>query len=253
MKKLIIILCVLVMSLCVPSSMAQVLSSSGITKTISTNGSAKVWITPNRARLFLGVETSAETIDGARQKNAAIIKQIMGQLESLKLKDIYVQSPTYIVALLKERERDAQEQLRVPNIIGYKVTQKFTVLLKNDDIVTLSKNASLVLDAALQNGVNIIEQDTMFFNEDISKEKEEALKLAIKDAMSKAKVIAETAGMKIKEYSTISSNFYMEEGYSRHSQISQIASPMSSGDTGSTLIAAKIPVEASVSLTCILE
>jgi uncharacterized protein YggE len=247
------ILFILAISFYVPSSMAQILDSPRITKSISTSGSAKIWITPDRARLFLGVETLEPTIDGARQKNASTINQIMKILKSLRLKDIYVQSPTYNVTFVKEDEYNAKKQFRLPRILGYKVTQKFTVLLKNDDITTLSKNASLVLDTALQNGVNIIEQDIMFFKEDISQKKKEALKLAIKDAISRAKVIAETAGVSIKEYSMISSGFYLGSRYDRYSQVSQVSSPVSSEGTASTLIAAKIPVEASVSLNCILE
>ena len=254
MKSLRIVLSILLaIFFYVPFSTAQVLDYPRVTKSIDTDGNAKIWITPNRARLFLGVETLEKTIDRARQKNAATINKIMKKLKSLKLKDIYVQSPTYNVIFVKENEHNAKKQFRLPIILGYKVTQKFTVLLKNDKIATLSKNASLVLDTALENGVNIIRQDVMFFKEDISREKEKVLKLAIKDAISRAKVIAETAGMTIRAYTAIRSRFSLGSRHDRYSQVSQIASPVSSESTASTLIAAKIPVEASVFLKCVLK
>lgn len=256
MRKLCIVLSALTIFFYISSSiMAQAhdMDSPGITKSISANGSAKIWIAPDRARLFLGVQTLDTTIDGAREKNASTMNKIMKELKSLKIKEIFVQSPTYNVTLVEEPEDYALEQVRLPKIIGYKVTQRFTVLLKSDDISTLSKNASLVLDTALQNGVNIIEHDIMFFKEDITQEKEEVLRLAIKDAISRAKVIAETAGMKIKEYSRIDTGFYYGDRYPQFSQVTQVASPVSSEGTASTVIAAKIPVEASVSLNCIIE
>lgn len=244
---------VVAMCLCASLSLAKSSDNSGPVKKISTDGNAKIWIAPDRARVFLGVETQNETLEGARRTNAETMNRIMGKLRALEILDLHVQSPAYNVALVKEDEHIAKKEMRLPRILGYKVIQKFTVLIKNEDITALSTNAGLALDTALQNGVNIIEQNILFFKEDISKEKEEVLKLALKDAISRANVIADTAGMTIKDYSMISSGFFFGPRQPSYSQVSQIHSPGLSEGSASTIMAAKIPVEASVSLNCIMK
>lgn len=250
MKRISVALMAVAICCCTSLSMAKSSSNPEPVKTIRTEGRAKIWIAPDRARLFLGVETQEETIEEARQKNAETINRIMSQLQSLEIKDLLVQSPAYNVTLVKEDEHVAKKAMRLPKILGYRINQRFTVLIKNADMASLSTNAGLVLDTALQNGVNIIEQNILFFKEDISKEKEEALKLALKDAISRAQIIADTAGMTIKEYSTINNGFHFG---TRQPSYSQIASPVFSEDMASTVMAAKIPVEASVSLSCIMK
>jgi uncharacterized protein YggE len=230
----------------------QVLERYAPTKSIYTDGGAKVWVAPDRARLFLGVETQDEALEGARQGNAATISRIMGALEDLNIEDLSVQSPAYKVALIKEDSDVARQQMRIPKIIGYRVTQEFTVLLKNDDMEALSRDAGLVLDAALISGVNIIDEDILFFKEDISSAKEEALKLAVEDAMARAEAIAATAHAKIKTYSTIRSGFSVGSDYDRYAQVAQVSTPMAAEDAASTIVAAKVPVRAGVALSCIL-
>lgn len=253
MKRFAVLFAASAVCICASAAMAKSPAGTEPVKTISTEGSAKIWISPDRARLYLGVETQDKTLEGARQRNAETINRIMSRLQSLEIQDMHVQSPAYNVALVKEDEHVAKKELRLPAILGYKITQQFTVLIKNEDMSALSANAGLVLDTALQSGVNIIDQNIMFFKEDVSREKEEVLKLALKDAISRAKVIADTAGMTIKEYSSINSGFFFGPRRSVYSQVSQSLSPAFSEDTASSVMAAKIPVEASVSLTCIMK
>lgn len=222
-------------------------------KTISTEGTAKIWIAPDRARIFMGVETMDESLGGARQRNAETMQRIMDALDMLEIEGLRVQTPAYNIVLVKENEHDAKKAMRLPKVLGYKVTQEFTVLITDDDLDALSNNAGRVLDAALNNGVNMVNQTIMFFKEDIAREKEEVLKLALQDAISRANVMAETAGVTIEDYSQISSGFYFQPRRPAYSQTMQALTPAGGEQTASTVAAAKIPVEARVSLTCILK
>ena len=66
--------------LIVPLSKAQEVKQEE--KKIITSGDAKIWIEPDRARIFLGIETLSKTVDEARQENATKIKKVM---EALRL------------------------------------------------------------------------------------------------------------------------------------------------------------------------
>lgn len=219
---------------------------------ISTNGEAKILVNPDSARVFLGIETMSQTISVARDENARNIKQVMEALKSLKIKDMKTKAPSYNVSLVKEREHDATKLGRLPSIIGYKVTQNFTVLIQNNDPKVLSKDAASIIDTALNNGVNII-SEVMFFKEDDSKDKREALKLAVQDAITNAKTIADTAGVSIKDYTLISSstNYVLHRNQMR--QMMNVAAPGMGGGADTTLVAGQITINGQVSLSCSLE
>lgn len=195
-------LCLLIpLVLIVPLSKAQEVKQEE--KKIITSGDAKIWIEPDRARIFLGIETLSKTVDEARQENATKIKKVMEAL-ALNIKGMLIKAPSYNVSLVKEPQYYATKAGRLPRIIGYKVRQDFTVLLKNKDPLILSKDAGQVIDTALNNGVNII-QRVNFFKEDDSKDKRNVMSLAVKDAISNAKTIADAAGVSIKDYTLINS------------------------------------------------
>jgi len=220
---------------------------------IITSGEAIVWIEPDRARIFLGIETLQGTIDAAHKENAEKMRKVVAALKALKIKGMLIKAPSYNVSLVKEPTYEATKAGRLPKIIGYKVTQNFTVLLKNKDPLILSKNASYVIDTALRNGVNIIEK-VVFFKEDDSQERRKALKLAVKDAISNAKTIAEAAEVSIKSYTLINSStstYYWQPP--QIVQMSQAFTPQEAGRATTTLIAGKIPISCKVQLHCIVK
>jgi uncharacterized protein YggE len=221
-----------------------------ILRFISTNGTAKVWVEPDRARVFLGVETMAENVSLAREENATKIKNVIDALEALRIKGMLIKAPSYNVQLVKEREYDASKAGRLPKVLGYKVTQNFTVLLQDNDIARLSKNAALVLDTALDKGVNLV-QDIMFFKEDDSKERRKALDLAVKDAIDNAKAIAQTAVVSIKKYTMINSSINI--WFPRHNQMRQVMDLGEARGTPTTLVAGRVAVNSQAQLQCEIE
>lgn len=221
---------------------------------ITTNGEAKIWIEPDRARVYLGIETLDENVALARDKNAESVKKVMAALESLKIKEMLTKAPSYSVLLVKENEHDATRSGRLPKILGYKVRQDFTVLLTDKDPSVLSKNSARVIDTALDNGVNMI-QNVEFFKEDDSQDKRKALALAVESAIDNAKAIAKTAGVTIKNYTMINSHTsYWQPSYRNTQMMQQFAFADSVGGSASTtIVAGKIAVSANVTISCSIE
>jgi uncharacterized protein YggE len=84
----------------------------------------------------------------------------------------------------------------LPEILGYRVTNSLTVLVANADSVILSNSASRVLDTALENGANFVQQ-IVFFKQDEAVIKRQALTKAVEEALTNAKAIAEGAKVQI--------------------------------------------------------
>lgn len=220
-------------------------------RTISTDGEARIWIEPDRARVYLGIETMGETVALARDDNASKMSTVMAALKRLKIGGMLIKAPSYDVSLVKEPEYDATRAGRLPKIIGYKVTQEFTVLLQSKDMVVLSKDGGRVVDTALNSGVNII-QKVQFFKEDDTQDRREAMRLAVKDAISNARAMAEAAGVSIKDYTTVSSSMH----YWRPpmmTQMRQALAPAEEAGVPTTLVAGRIGVTCNVHLSCTIE
>jgi uncharacterized protein YggE len=220
-------------------------------KIITTSGTGRIWISSDRARVFMGIETVSASVSVAREENATRMKSVLAALQELKIKDMLIKTADFNVGLIKEDDYVARKEMRIPRIIGYKVMQSFTVLLKNSDAVVLSEDAGRIVDTALSSGVNIL-QGVTFFKENISEDNRRVLELAVKDAMANAKVIADTAGVTIKEYTMISSSYqYWGTPHIYNvSQQMQSADVSSSYDFGTTLVAGKSELTSSVTLTC---
>jgi uncharacterized protein YggE len=130
-------------------------------RTIHTAGTGTVRIRPDRARVFIGVQTYAATVKQARSQNAAQTKQVTDALTALKIPDLKMKSTNMTVELIPADV----EGSRTPKVAGYRVTNTFTALIANDDPERLGPLAGRVLDTALESGANLVQQ-IVFFKED---------------------------------------------------------------------------------------
>lgn len=220
---------------------------------IVTTGEAKIWVAPDKARIFLGIEVLNKTVDSAYEESKTKIEKILKALKDLNIKNLLIKIPNYNVSLVREPTYEATRAGRLPKLLGYKVTQEFTVLLENNDMLALSKDVSRVINTALKNGVNIIRK-VQYFKEDDSKEKQKVLKLAVKNAISNAKVIAKAAGVSIKGYSLVDSyiSYWSPFEYSQ-TVMHQVAMPREVIGASTTLVAGKIKISCKVRLECLIE
>jgi uncharacterized protein YggE len=161
-------------------------------RTIKVSGTGTATLKPESARVYFGVQSLASSIKTARSDNAAKVKKVFDSLIGLKLPDLQLKSSDVQVEQIQSRADDN----KLPAILGYRMTNTFTVLIQNRDPDKLGEIIGRILDTALESGANEV-QNVQFFNKDMSKAKREALALAVKDAKTNAQAIAEGAGVKI--------------------------------------------------------
>lgn len=168
-------------------------------RTIYTSGSATVRVKPDSARLHLAVQTFDKSLKEARTQNATRVAQVFNAIRSLqvqgrKIPDIKMKTVNVDVSLVYSGRREERD----PEVVGYRVTNAFTVLLTDNDPELLNQFASQVLDVALENGVNQISGVT-FFKADLKEAQREALTKAVADAESNAQALARGARITLKE------------------------------------------------------
>jgi hypothetical protein len=214
-------------------------------RTISTTGTATVRVKPDHARVFFGIQTIAPGIRAAREENAGRVRKVMEALKGLAIPDMKMKSSDVTVEIVQTHVRDD----RLPNIVGYRVTNTFTVLVKNDDPDKLGAAAARVLDTALENGANIV-QHVMFFKQETEAARREALTKAVAEAVANAKALAAGAKVNISETVHISGSPQYVYGPYQMSNRAQVAFTGGEGGTDTALVAGELEITCNVSVTC---
>jgi hypothetical protein len=214
-------------------------------RTINTSGTSTVRVKPDSARVFFGVQTLEPTIKEARTKNAARVKQVMEAVLALKIPNLKMKTSDISVELVQSHRSED----KLPQILGYRVTNSFTVLVTDKDVEKMNANAGKVLDTALENGANIVQQ-IMFFKQDNIEAKREALAKAVQEAEANAHAIARGANVLIKD--TIALNGQPEYHYYYRNPMQNTAQVAFGGEGGgeTPLVAGDLEVTCTVNVTC---
>jgi uncharacterized protein YggE len=223
-------------------AVAQSQETKNDKRVINTNGEGKVRVRPDRARVFFGVQTFAPTVRTARSQNAAQVKQVTSELTALKIPDFKMKSTNLTVDLI-QTEHDG----KVPKIIGYRVTNTFTALVSSSDAEKLGPLASRVLDTALESGANLVEQ-ILFFREDDSDAKREALAKAVQDARANAHALADGANKSVTDIIAI--NGQPEYAFASRNYIANSVQTAVGSGEGTSLMAGEQEITCNVSVTC---
>jgi len=212
-------------------------------RNINTSGSATVKVKPDSARVYFGVQTLARTIKDSRTQNGAKVKKVLDALTGLKIDNLRMKTSDVHVELVQSRDdRDS-----LPQVLGYRITNSFTVLVQNDDTEKLNRDASRVLDTALESGANIVQQIS-FFKRDLAEARRQAMTKAVEDAAANAQALA--AGGKVKIGDTVSINGEPAYHYFGGQMAqSNTAFPGGAGDD-TPLVAGDLEITCRVSVTC---
>jgi uncharacterized protein YggE len=215
-------------------------------RTITTSGTATLTVKPDAARVFFGVQTVAQTIQEVRKENNTRSKKVIDALRALNIPDLKLKTADISVQVVNEQKRD---ELHVPKILGYQVTNSFSALVKDKDQVRLGANASRVLDTALENGANFVQQ-IVAFREDEAEIRREGLGKAVEAALSNANAIAAGAKVKIKDTYTLQGQPEYSYGRGQCGLTNRIvvADDGAKGDT--PVIVGDLEVTISVNVTC---
>jgi len=187
-----------------PSGVPSVLGVSKISaaglqqegKTILVSGHGTASDQADEATVILGVQTEGETASEASRRNAELMTSVINAIKDLGLTEEEMRTVSYSIYPVYSKGDYTQ-------IVGYRVTNMISVKVTDMNLV------GAVIDAATENGANRI-QGVSF---GLSLEKQEELKrqaylAALKDAESKASLIAETLDVTITGVYSVSESVY---------------------------------------------
>ena len=187
-----------------PSGIPSVLSINRVSatglqqeaKTIVVSGSGTASDQADEANVILGVQTEGKTASEASRQNAELMTSIINAIKDLGLTEEDMKTVSYSIYPVYSKHDYTQ-------IVGYRVINMISVKVTDINLV------GAIIDAATENGANRI-QGVSF---GLSPEKREELKrrayiAALKDAESKAQLIAETLSLKITGVYYVSESTY---------------------------------------------
>lgn len=155
---------------------------------IVVSGTGLVTVTPDQAKVSLGVTTMAPTARKAQQDNALLANQIIEAITGLGIPREKITTQDY--SIWPQYSYPKPEENRPPVITAYQVNN--TVIITIDDI----KKIGAVVDAAVSAGANQV-QSIQFLKKDTAPAECEALQKACLEARQKATAIAAALGVEI--------------------------------------------------------
>ena len=149
------------------------------------------------AKISLAVVTEGRNLEEASSENAGKIDAVLKGLKDLRIENLKLKTANYRVSPQKDYKA------RPPKINGYEVSNAIEVTLAGFEPEPLAKNVSKIIGKALESGSNNINHIQFYINNKQPLEKD-ALKLATREAMDRARTLAEAAGVKLKRVVSLS-------------------------------------------------
>jgi uncharacterized protein len=183
----------LISALILSTSLALPMAAFAGPGVITVTGEASVAAAPDMATISLGVTTSAATASEAMAANATAMSGVFERLKAAGIADEDTQTSN----LQLNPNWNNSSSASTPEITGYTASNQVTVKVRK--IESLGD----VLDAAIKDGANTLNGVSF----DISAPRplqDDARKAAVEDAMARAKLLAEAAGVKLGKITAIS-------------------------------------------------
>ena len=181
MKKLLLLLICLFLP-CLALAEETVFAAEGATITVT--GSAVVTLEADYARISVGVSTKAKTVEEASQENTACIHAVIAALKEAGVAEEDIATSNYYVNAEYDYSLGGQRQS------GYNVTNQLTVIIRD------MAHIGATLDKATAAGANNI-YNIEFLSTQADKAQDEATAHAVQDAMRKAQLLADAAGLEL--------------------------------------------------------
>lgn len=153
------------------------INNSSNNMTVYGNGSVKV--KPDIATVSLGVITENKYLKNAQKENAVITDNVLNALKQIGIKDRDIKTENYSI----NPEYDYVEGKQI--FKAYKVINSLKVVFRDINII------GRTIDAAVDSGANIVNNIT-FTVENSESFYNQALKIATKNALEKAKELEES-------------------------------------------------------------
>ena len=201
---------------------------------ISVNAAGKVFVEPELANISIGVESRAKTAGEASGQNKRDMNQVMSSLKAKGIKDKDIQTTDYsIYPDYRYIEKERREQ-----VVGYVARNMVQVKVRDLDKI------GDILDAATGAGANAI-HGIRFTVEEPGKYKDEARKLAVEEAKSKAEKLAKSAGVRLGDLLSIREEWYGPEEYYMYEERAAMAGDMGGAPISAGQLAITVMVQMS--------
>ena len=169
-----------------PPVLAQSASPSEPPRQISVTGTGEIDAAPDMATIRLGVTNEAELAKEAMDATSGAVAQVLDRLGALGLEPRDVQTSNLILnPLWSGQVRDGTGPQEITGFVASN-----TVVVRVRALETLGE----VLQAVLEDGANTFDGLQLSVQEPKPLE-DEARRLAVKDAMDKAALLAEASGL----------------------------------------------------------
>ncbi len=176
-----------------------ILTTSGQAPTISVTGDAEVDVMPDQVVISLSVLTEGKDATAVQTDNSKKMNQVLAALKDQGVKDSEIETLNYNLYPWQEWDQTTQKLINK----GYRA--QHTIQVKQNDI----KNAGKLLDIAVKNGANTI--DNVYFTLSDAKEKEVKEELVAKaslKAKEKAHSLAKNLGISVGKVRMVSQSSY---------------------------------------------
>lgn len=224
------IVTVLILGLC---SGVLVQASTVERGSVQVSGSAIVTGTPDVAYITLGVETKDASAEVAAQDNANRMAKVLAALKALGLTDKELTTTGYnVYSSTQVLHRGTADEVTTTT---YHVHNRLNIATKDLDGV------GQIIDAAVKAGANQV-QGVRFDIEDKQEMQLQALQSAVEQAMTKARVMAGSAGIALGGLST------MSESYSSYAPMMSTMALRADGAAGTAINPGDVEVSATVNL-----
>lgn len=164
---------------------------------ILTEGAAEVTGRNDSARVTIAVETGGRSLKSVSAANTAAGKAVIKALKALNLDALELETADYRVT----PQRDYK--VTPSRIKGYTVANSISATLEGFGSEALSTHVSAIVEKALEQGANRIDQ-VQFYVKDRSALEKLALTRATRDAIARAETLAGAAGVKLKRIVSLS-------------------------------------------------
>jgi len=188
-----LILALLILAL--NSKQTTVVSGQDVRNIISVSGRSELTVEPDKAEIFVNVETQKKTAKEAKDENARVSKKVTDALKKAGIKKDNIETTQFRINPRYEYDRLKGKS----EIIGYTVTHVLKVTTLDLDKV------GTYIDTAVNNGANRI--NSVNFGLTKEKEKEingEALIRASNVAREKAEALATNLGVRLGKIASVS-------------------------------------------------
>ncbi|MBR3764156.1 MAG: SIMPL domain-containing protein [Clostridia bacterium] len=182
MKKLIALTLALLLMSC--AALAETAFPAADSATLTVTGNATVTLPADYAQASVGVSTRAATVQEATAQNAEAIRSVITALVAAGIPESDIATSSYSVYA----EYDYQTGEAVP--IGFSVSNQLTVIIRDMDHI------GATLDKATAAGANSI-HSVQFCSTLSASAQDEAMTLAVQDALRKGQLLAGAAGLTV--------------------------------------------------------